>query len=161
MAFIPADLIIRGFPLENLPMLSDILFGKSALKPVLKSLDASMLRSRTIANNIANVNTPGYRRVEVGFEKELRRALSATRLKGRETSSGHLPVGKKSLSQIAPKAYKPSDPTLPSGVNNVDIDTEMAKLAEMQVMYSLGMRFARGAYTKMNAAIQAKPLPLR
>ncbi len=142
-------------------MIRDVLFGRGSMQTVLKSLDASMLRSRVIANNIANVNTPGFQRVEVSFEKELRQALDGTRLKGATTSEKHLPIGRKDISRVNPTAYKPIDATMPSGVNNVDIDTEMAKLAENQIMFNYGMRFLRGAYTKMNAAIQAKSLPIQ
>jgi flagellar basal-body rod protein FlgB len=142
-------------------MLGEILFQKSNLPAVLKSLDTGMLRARTIANNIANVDTPGFQRVEVSFEEELRNALDRTRLKGTRTNEGHLPIGRKNIDNINPQAYKPVDPTLPSGVNNVDIDMEMAKLAENQILYNYGITFARGAYTKINSAIQQKTLPIK
>jgi flagellar basal-body rod protein FlgB len=57
---------------------------------------------------------------------------------------------------VQPAAYKPNDPTLASGVNNVDIDTEMAKLAENQLLFNYGIRFLRGTYRKLDAAIQGK-----
>lgn len=127
----------------------------------MKVLDAGMLRARTLANNIANVTTPGYRRVEVSFERELRRALNKTRLKGTTTNERHLAIGRKDLSKVAPRAYRPVDRSMPSGVNNVDIDMEMAKLAENQIMFNYGIRFMKGGYDKLNAAIQAKATPLR
>jgi flagellar basal-body rod protein FlgB len=142
-------------------MLGEILFQKSNVPTVLKSLDASMLRARTIANNIANVDTPGYRRVEVNFEDELRSALDRTRLKGTRTDEHHFAIGRKDVGSINPEAYRPVDPTLPSGVNNVDVDMEMAKLAENQIMYNYGITFVRGAYSKINAAIQARSLPVK
>ena len=40
-----------------------------------KALDGSSSRHRVLANNIANVNTPGFKRGEVSFQEELRRAL--------------------------------------------------------------------------------------
>lgn len=140
-------------------MLSDFLFSKTSLPAVKKSLDAAMLRSRVIANNIANVNTPGYQRVEVNFEDELRTALDNTRLQGTTTNDKHMQIGRKDLSQVDPVAYKPIDPSQPSGVNNVDIDTEMAKLAETQIMYNMGVRFGQFEYKLMNAAIQQKSVP--
>ena len=48
-----------------------------------------------IANNIANVNTPRNRRVEVAFEEELRSALDRTKLKGTRTDEKHLAMGRK------------------------------------------------------------------
>jgi flagellar basal-body rod protein FlgB len=137
-------------------MLGETLFDRSSIPLLVKSLDASMLRSRTIANNIANVNTPGYQRVEVSFEDELRKALDQGKLRGMQTNSKHLPLGKMDISGLSPKVLKPADPTLPSGVNNVDIDMEMAKLAENQIMYDFSAKFLKGKYNKLNAAIQAK-----
>jgi flagellar basal-body rod protein FlgB len=137
-------------------MLGETLFDRSSIPLLVKSLDASMLRSRTIANNIANINTPGYQRVDVSFEDELRKALDQGKLRGMQTNSKHLPLGKMDISGLSPKVQKPVDPTLPSGVNNVDIDMEMAKLAENQIMFDFSAKFLKGKYTKLNAAIQAK-----
>ena len=139
-------------------MIKGIVNRKTAMAAVLKSLDAGMLRARTIANNVANVTTPGYQRVEVSFEDELRKALDRTRLKGLKTDSKHLDIGRKDIPRVKPRAYRPVDPTLPSGVNNVDIDREMAKLAENQLRYNMGLKFLRGAYAKLNAAAQAKSM---
>lgn len=142
-------------------MIRDILHKKTSLPVVLKSLDAGMLRARVIANNIANVTTPEFKRVEVSFENQLRKALDNTRLKGMRTDSKHLDIGRKSLTDLKPYAYKPVDPSLPSGVNNVDIDMEMSKLAENQLMYNFGMRFLKGMYSKLNAAIQSKGVQIQ
>ena len=53
-----------------------------------------------IANNIANVNTPGYQRIEVSFESELRKALDPRRLMGARTDEAHMPIGKPNLSLV-------------------------------------------------------------
>ena len=44
-----------------------------------RALDAYALRHQTISNNLANVNTPGYKRQEVRFEDQLAGALSASK----------------------------------------------------------------------------------
>ena len=139
-------------------MLRDVLFKNTNLPVISRAMDAAMLRSRVISNNIANVNTPGYRRVEVSFEEQLRNALDRTRLKGAKTASQHMDLGKMNLSDVNAKAYHPYDPTLPSGVNNVDIDMEMAKLAENQLQFNYAVKFGQGVFRKINAAIQGKPL---
>ena len=43
-------------------------------------LDATELRGRTIANNIANINTPGYKRRYVSFEESLQNEISSAKL---------------------------------------------------------------------------------
>ena len=141
-------------------MLANRLFDNTPLPVMNKSMDAAMLRSRTISNNIANVTTPGYKRVEVSFEDELRRAMDGPRLRGVNTRENHMHLGGGDISSVKARAYRPNDPTLPSGVNNVDIDTEMAKLAETQIMFNYAVNMSQGVYRKLNASIQARPIPL-
>jgi flagellar basal-body rod protein FlgB len=140
-------------------MLGETVFNRSSIPLLTKSLDASMLRAKAIANNIANVNTPGYQRVEVTFEDELRKALDKGKLSGKRTNEKHLEMGKMDVSSLNPKVKKPIDPTLPSGVNNVDIDSEMAKLAENQMLYNFSAKFLHNKFSKINAAVQAKSIP--
>jgi len=139
-------------------MIKEILGNKTSLQVTLKSLDAAMLRSRVIANNIANITTPGFKRVEVSFEDELRKALDKSKLKGSRTDFKHIELGRSDISNVIAKACKPADPALPSGVNNVDIDMEMSKLAENQLMYTMGLKFVKGAYEKLNSAIKGKSI---
>jgi flagellar basal-body rod protein FlgB len=139
-------------------MLGETVFNRSSIPVLAKSLDASMLRQRAIANNIANATTPGYQRIEVTFEDELRKALDNTKIRGMRTDDKHLELGKRDVSSLQPKVEKPNDPTLASGVNNVDIDMEMAKLAENQILYNFAAKFLRGKFSKLNAAIQAKSI---
>ena len=49
-----------------------------------KALDASWLRNETIANNIANQSTPGYKREDVDFEGALKQALQASGYRPRQ-----------------------------------------------------------------------------
>lgn len=139
-------------------MLGETLFNRFDIPLLSKSLDAGMLRSKAIANNIANVNTPGYKRIEVTFEDELRKALDNGKLRGTRTDDKHLELGKLDISSINAKVKKPNDPTLSSGVNNVDIDSEMAKLAENQILFNYSAKFLRGKFSRLNAAIQSKDI---
>jgi len=139
-------------------MLGETVFNKVSIPILAKSLDAGMLRQRVIANNIANVNTPGYQRLEVNFESELRKALDKNRLSGTRTDEQHLELGKSDFSSLQPTVEKPVDPTLASGLNNVDIDAEMAKLAENQILFNFSAKFMNGQFKKLNAAIQAKSI---
>ncbi len=137
-------------------MISKAIYSKTALPVISKSLDTAMLRSRVISNNIANISTPEYKRVEVSFEQELKKALNKSRLKGTMTNKNHLSIGRKDISRLKATAYRPVDPTLPSGVNNVDIDMEMAKLAENQLMFNTGLRLKKDLSSILNSAITGK-----
>ncbi len=87
------------------------LFGRTTRQLLYKSLDASALRSRVVAQNLANVDTPGYRRKEVSFEDQLQ-DLMKRKLAGSTTQEDHLPFGKGTdLSKVAPKVFEAADQT--------------------------------------------------
>lgn len=44
-----------------------------------KALDGSSHRHRVLANNIANVNTPGFKRTDISFQEDLRKALDCAK----------------------------------------------------------------------------------
>lgn len=121
--------------------IKDAIFSRTSIPAVAKSLDASALRSRAIAANIANVNTPGYQRIEVEFESQLRKALDLRNVKGEADQAGHQELGRPGLDQVQPMAYRAQDPTLPGEVNNVDIDIEMSSLAENQILFQYAVKF--------------------
>jgi flagellar basal-body rod protein FlgB len=134
----------------------DYLFGGKTRQTVYKSLDAGALRSKVIAENLANVATPGYERKEVRFEEELRKVLEK-KLPIDTRDPGHAEIARgKELAQVQPKVFTPIDPTLPGEVNNVDIDIEMTKLAENQILYNFAIRFS--GFDKYNAAISGSPM---
>ena len=133
--------------------LKDVLFGRTSIPVVAKSLDASALRGRAIASNLANVMTPGYQRIEVAFEDRLRKALDGKQLAGTADQPGHMELGKLDLDQITPVAYRSQDKTLPGEINNVDVDTEAAKLAENQLLYEFGIKFIQDRKGDISSAI--------
>lgn len=137
-------------------MLKDAIYSKTSIPLVAKSLDACMLRSRAIANNLANVGTPGYQRIEVEFESKLRNALDEKKLKGTVDQNEHMPLGKGELEQISPIAYRSQDPTKPGEVNNVDVDIEAAKMAENQMLYMFGIRFLQSRKGDIENAIKGQ-----
>ncbi len=138
-------------------MLENIMSGRKK-SILLKTLDAQMARSRVIGNNIANVTTPGYKRREVKFEESLQSALSSSRLKGRRSNGKHMSFGAGHVANVSHEVHRPYDPTLASGVNNVDIDNEMAALAETQITFKFAMKRLSGSYNKLNAAIKGKSM---
>lgn len=97
-----------------------------------KAADAAWLRNDAIANNIANVDTPGYKRQDVAFESELKKALG----RSRNTSNMDQRVASVRTAQLQPKAYTDlAGYSYRLDGNNVDIDTENVMLAENQIKY--------------------------
>lgn len=96
-----------------------------------KSLDASSLRGRVIANNIANINTKDYKRYSVSFEGNLKQSIDNLEMK--TTDIRHINDGD-TLGEI--KVEQDTSSSMREDGNNVDIDNEMANLAANNLMYN-------------------------
>lgn len=101
-------------------------------------LDAMALRANVIAHNVANQNTPGFKRFEVVFEERLRRAHA------------------RGMDADAVSASVRRDESGPPGVNNVSATRELAELEKVRLLYDLFSRRAAGALAQMNRAIQSR-----
>lgn len=102
-----------------------------------KALDASVLRNEAIANNLANVDTPGYKRQVVEFESFLTEALSKRKMQGYTTHSKHIPIGRQNVKDVSIKMSRDtSENIMRVDGNNVDIDAEMALLSKNNIYYT-------------------------
>ncbi|MDR2750040.1 MAG: flagellar basal body rod protein FlgB [Clostridiales bacterium] len=81
------------------------------------AMQASAARNAAISSNIANVDTPGYKREVVGFEKSLAEALDKATAKGVDLSGVEITQGK------AREAF-----SWRIDKNNVDMESEMSAL---------------------------------
>jgi flagellar basal-body rod protein FlgB len=132
----------------------DRLFNSDTRMLMYKGLDANAMRGRAIAQNIANVQTPGYQRVEVNFEEQVRAAMNK-HVDGIKTHENHLDIGRKAaIKKVDAYSFLPDDPANPGEVNNVDIDVENAKMAENQIEHNYHMQFA--SFAKFNSAIKGQ-----
>ncbi|MBQ3104624.1 MAG: flagellar basal body rod protein FlgB [Lachnospiraceae bacterium] len=96
-----------------------------------KAADGAWLRNEAIANNIANVDTPGYKRQDIDFESELRRALKNNRYQTVDEK-----VDNVILDRLKPGTYRDHEMfSYRLDGNNVDIDTENVELASNQIRY--------------------------
>jgi flagellar basal-body rod protein FlgB len=104
-----------------------------------KSLDGLSLRSQSISNNIANVDTPNFKATEVNFEQQLAAALgrpAGDDLPLALTHGAHIPLNARpSLDAVKPESVQLTSTTMRNDGNNVDVDREMARLAETQLSY--------------------------
>lgn len=96
-----------------------------------KALDASALRHEAISNNLANVDTPNYKREDVNFEVQLAKALRHSRYKSMDAKVADL-----KMNRLQPLAYKDyAGFSYRIDGNNVDPDTEGVYLAKNQIVY--------------------------
>lgn len=133
--------------------LKEALFSRTAIPTVAKSLDACTLRGRAIANNLANIMTPGYQRIDVAFEDRLKTALDEKQIAGTKDQVGHQNLGRPNLEDVQAVAYRSQDPVLPGEINNVDVDLEASKLAENQMLYMFGIKFIQERKGDIDSAI--------
>ena len=138
--------------------ISDFIFNRTKIPALHKSLDAYAMRQKSISDNIANVDTPGYKRSEVTFEDDLKAALDKKGLFGYRTHPKHMRVGRPRIDEVKPIPTIPKDDSLASGKNNVDIDREMAELAKNQIRFSFAARFMEGTFDKLRSAIRGEPV---
>ena len=105
-----------------------------------KSVDAAWLKNEVISNNIANVNTPGYKRSFVRFEEFLNQSMIHIECSG-INSSMSVRVGSTNIGSgrgQAPSAVVAQDrmTAMRKDGNNVDVDVEMAELAKNTIKYN-------------------------
>lgn len=113
------------------------MLNDSSFKTLQAGIDAANLRQRAIANNIANSDTPYFKRSEVKFEELLQDEMkgNVSILSGKTTNEKHIPIG---LNSKTPAAQISTDrnTVMNNNENNVDVDKEMTLLAENQLRYN-------------------------
>lgn len=96
-----------------------------------RAADAAWQRNEAISNNIANVDTPGYKRQDVAFESVLQQALGNNRYESMDDK-----VANVNLSRLRGRAYVDyANYSYRLDGNNVDIENENVMLAENQLKY--------------------------
>lgn len=134
-------------------LIGNLLFTKT-MGLMEKGLDTASLRNTVISDNLANVDTPGFKKSDVVFEDELRKALAKTgQIQGMMTNPKHIPFGQPSISNISPKVVLRNDTTMRNDGNNVDIDIEMAAMAKNTITYSALAQLLNGEFSKLRSAI--------
>ena len=94
-------------------------------------------RQRVLAENIANADTPHYKRFDLSYETQLQAAVDAgAQAPLATTHPGHLSLGPRGLGEFRPELRRVEDSTLRNDGNNVDIDVEMTRLAQTSLTYS-------------------------
>ncbi len=96
-----------------------------------RAADAAWQRNEAISNNIANVDTPGYKRQDVAFESVLQQALGNNRYESMDDK-----VANVNLSRLRGRAYVDyANYSYRLDGNNVDIENENVMLVENQLKY--------------------------
>ncbi|HWP98577.1 MAG TPA: flagellar basal body rod protein FlgB [Syntrophomonadaceae bacterium] len=114
------------------------IFSSGTLPILNKSMDAATLRDSVIADNIANVDTPGFKRTEVIFEEKLKKVLNdeSNNVRLKLTDPRHFQVGGQyDGADLQPDLVHVTGESYRNDGNNVDIDVEMAKRTKNELYY--------------------------
>ena len=109
-----------------------------------KMVDFTALKQKVIANNIANVNTPGYKRLDVNFDNDLKNAIESKetvkelRLKVAADKSGGIEVGAR------------------NDGNTVDMDREVSQLMQNALSYNVYLELMAFKFKMATRAMRAR-----
>jgi flagellar basal-body rod protein FlgB len=126
-----------------------------------KAIDAETLRRKVIANNIANADVPNFKRSEVNFESELKRAMECKNDNiphGKMTDPRHIPFHTRTeISSVKPRINTDYTTTMRNDGNNVDIEKEIVDSAKNQMRYNALIQKLGGAYAALKRIMQPVP----
>ena len=122
-----------------------------------RAMTAASMRQEVIADNIANVNTPNYRKKNLEFEDILANEIygeqnTEGKLQMVQTHEKHLPFKPVDI-HAEPAVTEDKTTIMRADDNNVDVDIEMATLAKNQIYYNALATQLGGYVTKMRNAI--------
>lgn len=118
-----------------------------------KLLDAKWLRNEILSNNIANADTPGYKRSDVSFEEVLKKTLGQKNILPLATTRKNHISNIKAMEDIKPVVYAQNDTTLRNDRNNVDIDKEMVELTQNTLSYNMTADQLQRVFQLLDTAI--------
>ena len=121
-----------------------------------KALDAAWMRNETISNNIANVNTPGFKKSYVKFEELLSDAADKFQISGIKKDERFLPIGKDTALTVSPEIVVEEFTSMRRDGNNVDVDVEMAELAKNTIKYNALISQLSKEFSKIKLAINGR-----
>ncbi|NMA64094.1 MAG: flagellar basal body rod protein FlgB [Syntrophomonadaceae bacterium] len=129
--------------------------GNRAMDILEKALDGASLRQQVITNNMAHVDTPGYKAMEVSFEDQLQEAIRDGRVGARLRTSHtrHLQIGNPVDREYAPRVSVLTGYKYRNDQNSVDIDREMARLAKNSIYYDAMARSMNNEFRLLRMAI--------
>ncbi|SEB03410.1 flagellar basal-body rod protein FlgB [Thalassobacillus cyri] len=126
------------------------LFG-GTMQTLEHSLNYATQKNKTISNNIANVDTPGYKAKKVIF-KDILAEQTTNSIEGFRTHPRHLPIGDGALTPY--QVVTDRGTTYNHNGNNVDIDKEMNELAKNQLYYQSMVDRMNGKFRSLETVIK-------
>ena len=124
-----------------------------------RSMDVSQLRQDVIANNIANAETPNFKRTVVNFESKLKYALDEgarrPRFSAALSDEQHIPFNRTpDYRDVLPRRYTDYWTNVKNNGNNVDIEEESMNLVNNQLLYQTMTRAVTDQFARVNLVLR-------
>lgn len=116
-----------------------------------RGLDASWTKNEVISSNIANIDTPGYKKKKVDFGDLLNDEILGTSSLA-TTNRRHIPGEIKSSTLTI--STDMSTTNMRTDENNVNIDEEMSDLSKNQIYYNVLIQRVTGEINKIQNAMR-------
>ena len=127
-----------------------------------KAMDVEVFRRKVIADNIANVDVPHFKRSEVSFEAELRRILNLEKyiekneVPAKMSHARHIPFFRKvDYKDARPRAHVDYLSTMRNDGNNVDMEHEMSLATENQLRFQALSSLTQSHYRNMYLVLRS------
>jgi flagellar basal-body rod protein FlgB len=111
------------------------LLDSQPLEALGKYLDLTAFRQRLVTSNIANIDTPGYRSVDIDFASEMRKAMNGS-------------------VDTPPMSHEVFSGVERADGNSVNLDRESLLMAENQLRFKTGVQLLRSELQKISLAIR-------
>ena len=126
------------------------LFG-GTISSLENGLSYATLKSKTIANNIANVDTPNYKAQDVSFKKYLAEAQEKKAFEAIRNDARHYEF---TISQSTPGVYSYENFRTRENGNAVNMDSEQVSLADNQIYYNALIDRMNGKFNTLNTVVK-------
>ncbi len=132
-------------------------FGRS-VDILQRTMDAATLRQQVLANNIANADTPNFKRSSINFESELKRAIESENVRkpgAALTNEKHIGFDRvENYRDVRPRRVLDYLTQTDNNGNNVDAEQESMLLLQNQLRYDLLTRSISNQFTQLNIVLR-------
>jgi flagellar basal-body rod protein FlgB len=120
-----------------------------------KSLNLRSLQHRVLSSNIANMDTPNYKAVELAVAEEMSgNQGSDSPIQLVQTQHGHLPLKQDQANHAKIKMARPPEFSLRGDGNTVDLDRTMGKMAENTLLYKTAAQILSQKFSGLKNVIR-------
>ena len=120
-----------------------------------RTLNIRSLQHRVLSSNIANMDTPNYKAVELAVAEEINGSQNAaSSIQLVQTQPGHLPLKHNAADNVKLKVAKPPEFSLRGDGNTVDLDRTMGSLAENTLLYKTAAQIISHKFSGLKNVIK-------